>query len=88
MSIRLHIDRLVTDTPLGAAEREVFQTALQSELTRLLTEGGASRLFPRSMALSRLRVSPLRMAGRQTPFEFGTQVARTLYDGLRGPDQR
>jgi hypothetical protein len=82
MTLRLHIERLVVDSGLGAAgaDGQALREAIQTELARLLAEGGSGWA-----ALDAWRVDGPGFVGSAIggAEALGVQIAGALHGGLR-----
>jgi hypothetical protein len=84
MSIHINIDRLVLDgITISQRERPLLQVAVESELARLLAEGGLSRSLGSGGAYPTLAAAPIQLTS-QHPTHLGQQIARAVYGGMRG----
>ncbi len=82
MTIRVHIEHLILDGfDLSPADRVLVQTAMQTELARLLTEGGVSPEIQHGGALRTVRAGELSAASRE-PALLGQQIAQSVYRGI------
>ena len=85
MKINLHIERLVLDgLPVGAGQSGLIQSAIETELARLLTEGGLSSELMAGGAMPRLTASPIQLTNDATPARLGQQIARAVHSGIGG----
>lgn len=83
MSVRLHIDRLVLDgLALAPADRAHFVAALESELARLVADGGISPALAHGIAMPSLRAPEVTFAPDAKPSQMGAAVADALYRGV------
>ena len=83
MKINLHIERLVLDgVNIDSGQRRLLQTRVETELTRMLTEGGLSPSFTRNLALSRLSTSAFRMPEAGNTKHAGQEIAKSVYGGI------
>jgi hypothetical protein len=82
-NIELHIERLIVEgIPLSGGTPRLLQAAVESELTRLLGEGGlASHL---AGALPRLAGPAIQLSGSNGPTELGRQIADSVYRAIGG----
>lgn len=80
-AVHLHIERLVLDG-LGPLDRAALGGAVQSELARLFTEGGAPPAVHRDARLPRLDGGHFDAAPGMGAEAVGKQVARCIYGGL------
>jgi hypothetical protein len=82
VNVRLHIDRLVVDGfDLGPGGSDSLHEAVESELMRLVTADGLDGC-QMGQAMPSLRLPAIQ--ADQNPSALGRQVARSLYQGLRG----
>lgn len=77
-SVRLHIERLVVDEPLLAVGHGVtLQAAIETELTRLLAEGG---LVPHADSdIASLTTHDIQVAHREHPVPLAKQIAQAVH---------
>jgi hypothetical protein len=80
MTVRLHIDRLVVDAGLGAAaaDGELLENAVRSELTRLLGEAQ-----PGWTSSNVWRVVAAPIPSQPGAEALGNEVARAVHASLR-----
>jgi hypothetical protein len=82
MSISIHIERLVLDgVNIPQPERPLLQTAVESELARLLVEGGLSRSLGSGGAYPTLPAASIQLTD-QRPTHLGQQIAQAVYGGI------
>jgi hypothetical protein len=83
MSLHLHIDRLVLDgLPLRAVDRAALQAAVETELARLLSEGGLAPGLVEGGAVPALRGGSLQEGRGDKAAGLGTQIAQAVYGGI------
>lgn len=83
MNINLHIERLVLDgIPLGPGQRPLLQSAMQTELTRLLANGGLNEALQTGSAFYSVRAAGIRLTGDAGPARMGQQIAKAAYGGI------
>lgn len=83
MNINLHIERLVLDgLDLAPEQRPLLQAAVESELSRLLTERGLSPGLAQGVAVPRLSAQDIRMTSANNPKQLGQQIAQSVYRGI------
>ncbi len=83
MNINLHIERLVLDgIPLGRGQRSMLQTAVESELTRLLASRGLGEALQSGGALYSMRTAGIQLANDDSPARLGEQIAGAVYGGI------
>lgn len=83
MNINLHIEKLVLEgIDLRPAQRQHLQDALETELGRLLAQGGIPGELAAGGALPSLRANGFEMSSGRDPVQLGQQIARSVYGGL------
>lgn len=83
MSVRLHIERLVLDgINLGPHDRAHFVAAIESELARLVANGGISPALANGVALPSIAAPDTTFAPNAKPAQMGAAVAASLYRGV------
>jgi hypothetical protein len=76
--IELHIEELVLrGFPLS--DRHRFAEALQSELTRLLTEHSKGKINVRAASIERINAGSFPVANLAKPATIGTQVGQSVF---------
>ena len=76
--IELHIERLVVDESLLApGQQAALQTAVETELVRMLAERGVSPCL--DAAVPSLTAGNIRVADRSNPARIGRQIAQSVY---------
>jgi hypothetical protein len=85
--IELNIERLTLDGfSLTGAQAHALRGSLETELSRLLTEGGTVDAFSQGIAVPSLPPLSVSFGAGASPADMGRDLARTLYAGLRpGP---
>jgi hypothetical protein len=82
MTIRIHIERLVLDgMPVQRHEGPLVQQAAETELARLLMEGGLSAELASGGAYPEVRAGDMNTIGTN-PREIGKGIARAVYGGI------
>ena len=82
MNINLHIERLVLDgVNIDPHQRPLLQKALQTELTRLLTERGLSSSLAQGASMPKLSTADMQLTGNN-PAQLGRQIAQSVYGGI------
>jgi len=85
LNIELNIERLVLDGVAATPrERAQIRAAVETELSRLLTEGGLARELTGGVALPTLAAGGVRIVVNQSPRQLGEQIARAVYEGIGG----
>ena len=83
MNVNLNIERLVLEGfTLRPGEHLVVRAAAESELSRLLAEGGVSPTLMSGGAVPRLAAEDIRLPGDADADSIGRQIARALYGGI------
>lgn len=83
MEIDVQIDRLVLEgVTLPPGGRDTLGKAVETELARLLAEGGLAETWQAGAAVPRLHGGMVSLAG--SPADLGVGIARAVYGGL-GP---
>ncbi len=83
MNINLHIERLILDgLQLERGQNMLLQTAIEAELTRLLTEQGLSSGLQSGGVLRNLEAGPMQLSPGSSPAELGIQIAQSVYSGI------
>lgn len=79
MKINVNIDKLVFE---GFSHRDIsiISSALQSELTQLVSENGVGRIHTRS--IDTVNAGTIVLSREGNPHSAGVQVARSLYRSL------
>jgi hypothetical protein len=82
MNINLHIERLILDgVNIAPNQRHLLQASVETELTRLLTEGRLASRLDQGTALPRLTTSSIHITGNN-PTQLGQQIAQSVYGGI------
>jgi hypothetical protein len=82
MNINLHIERLILDgVNITPNQRQLLQTSVETELTRLLTEGRIASSLAQGTTLPRLSTSGIHITGNN-PLQLGQQIAQSVYGGI------
>jgi hypothetical protein len=85
MNINIHIERLILDgVDVPYAQRPVLQAALESELARLVGEGGIAPGLASGGAFPRVRVpgAGITISSEGGPAALGQQIAQAVYGGI------
>jgi hypothetical protein len=84
MNIYLNIDELVLDgLPIGAEDTSALRTALETELTHLLSGEASTAGLRRKGNLASLPITDIVLEGNHTPADLGQQIARAVYGGMK-----
>jgi hypothetical protein len=82
MNINLHIERLVLDgVNITPGQRHILQASVETELTRLLNDGGLAPGLAQGTALSRLSTRGIHITDNN-PTQLGRQIAQSVYGGI------
>jgi hypothetical protein len=80
-SVRVNVERLIVDESLVSYGRgQIVQTAIETELARLLIERGLAPLS--DTAVPSLAPSNIEVAEQPRPIRLGQQIARAVYEAL------
>jgi hypothetical protein len=83
MDIRVHIERLILDgLPITHSQGALVQAAVETELARLLTEGGIASSLQSGGALPGVRAGAMQQTSNAGPTQLGQQIARAVYQGI------
>jgi len=83
MKINLHIERVVLDgLPIASHERGLVLSALETELTRLLTAGGLSSELMSGGAVPYLPANSIELTSGAIPAQLGQQIAGAVHSGI------
>ena len=83
MSVRLHIDRLVLDgIDVRHADRPHLQSAIESELARLIAAGGLSPELAGGIAMPSVRAPQIALKAGAKPAQLGAAIAGAVYGGV------
>lgn len=82
LNVSLHIERLVLDSTFAHLDRDALGAAVEAELARLLTEGGAPLVFLHDARIPRLDGGSFDVAPGAGTEAVGKQVAQHVYGGL------
>jgi hypothetical protein len=89
MKIHLHVERLVLDgLPVTSNESAYVQAAVESELERLLTEGGLSHELQRGITVPGVRAGSLQFGEAQHAAGLGHGIARAVHEGIGNSPKR
>ncbi len=82
MNINLHIERLVLEgVNIAPGQRHLLQASVETELARLLTDGGLAPGLAQGSTLPRLSTSGIHITGNN-PAQIGRQIAQSVYGGI------
>lgn len=82
VDLDLNIEELVLNGFPGL-DRDRIMQAVRAELERLISEEGVPAAFSRGGEVARLDGGSFEAEPGSSPEEIGTQVARSLYGGLK-----
>jgi hypothetical protein len=83
LNIELHIERLVLDGLTATPrERTQIRAAVETELSRLLSEGGLAHELAGGIALPSLAADNIQLPQGGNPWQLGEQIARAVYSGI------
>jgi hypothetical protein len=83
VNINLHIERLILDgVDIHPSQRHLLHASVQTELTRLLTEGGVAPQLTGGGALPQVTSPAIQLTSGHGPTELGRQIAGAVYGGI------
>jgi hypothetical protein len=83
MNLRLHIEHLVLDgLPVTASQGPRVKAALETELGRLLSEGGLSHELASGGALRSVSAPTMQSQRGVSPAQLGIQIAQSVFAGV------
>lgn len=83
MNINLHIERLILDgVNIQPDQRHLLQSSVETELTRLFTNGGLSPSLAGGIALPHIATNSISSTGNNDPVQLGQHIAQSLYGGI------
>jgi hypothetical protein len=84
VNINVHIERLILNgVNIRPGQRHLLQSSVETELTRLLTNGGVSPSFSEGIALPHVFANGIQLAGGNDPVQLGRQIAQSVYGGIK-----
>jgi hypothetical protein len=84
MTINLHIERLVLDLPVGAGQGALIQSAIETELARLLAGNGLASELMAGGAMPRLTAGSIQLTNDMTPARLGKRIAGAVHSAIGG----
>lgn len=83
MNINLHIECLVLENiQLGAGQQPLLQSAVETELTGLINDGGLHSGLMGGGARARVAAGTIRLSEESHPARLGRQIAGAVYRGI------
>jgi hypothetical protein len=83
MNINLHIERLILDgLPFESKDRALLQSAVETELARLLTENNIDANWQTGGATPNVRADAIQLRAQSSPAQIGRQIAGSIYEGI------
>jgi hypothetical protein len=83
MNINLHIERLILDgLSLEAKDSAAFRTAVEVELTRLLTQNNDPANWQTGGAVPSLRADAIQLTAESSPAQISQQIAGSIYGSI------
>jgi hypothetical protein len=70
--------------PVGSRQGALIQSAIETDLARLIASSGLSPELMAGGAMSRLPVSSIQLTNDATPARLGQQIARAVHNGIGG----
>ncbi len=83
MNIQIHIDRLVLEgLNVPHHQYALLQRSLESELSRLVTEGSLGLDLLAAGSIPSLSAEAIQLNGSLDPTQLGQQIAQVVYTGI------
>jgi len=83
MNVNVYIERLILEgVEVSSLDRPALQAAVESELTRLLVEGGLHPDLTAGGARASMRGGAFQPPAGGKPDHLGQQIARAVYGGI------
>lgn len=83
MNVRLHIERVVIDgIDVRSADRPALRAAIESELARLIGNGGIAPDLAGGIAVPRVQAPGIDVAPDAKPAQLGNAIAGAVYGGV------
>jgi hypothetical protein len=83
VKVRLHIERLILDgLPVSGDQAPSVRAAVETELARLIADGGLSHEVRSGGAVPGLRGGDIRIEQASRPARLGKQIAGAVYGGI------
>jgi hypothetical protein len=83
MNIKVHIERLILDSlPIAHAQGPLVRAAVETELARMLADGGLSRELRAGGAVPVLSGGNIQVDKESRPAAMGKQIAGAVYGGI------
>jgi hypothetical protein len=83
VNVNVYIERLVLDgVNIRPGQGALVKTAVEAELSRLLTNGGLATGLEAGGALSSVRANSFQISEDSNPSQLGKQIARSVYGGI------
>lgn len=83
MNINLHIERLILDgLSFEASNKASLQTAIETELARILTENNSAANWQTGGATPSVRAAGIQITTQSSPAQIGRQIAGSIYGSI------
>jgi len=83
MNVNVHIERLVLEgVDVASEQRGALHAAVETELVRLLTQGGLASHLSGGGATPRIDGGAISVPGGRKPAQLGRQIAAAVYGGI------
>ena len=79
--IELHIEELILHG-FEPGNHHAIGEAVESELERLLTEGGLAEELTSGGEVPSIHADKINLASRESPVRLGHQIAKSVYGGI------
>jgi hypothetical protein len=83
MSVHIHIERLILDgLPVTRSQAPLVQAAVESELARLVAQGGLAPDFSGGGAMPYVQAGAMQVTSSNDAAALGRQIAQSVYGGI------
>jgi hypothetical protein len=83
VNINLYIERLILDgLPVGHNQGLLIKSAVETELSRLLSANGVNQDFHYGGAEPSIKADSIQMTNDSRPADLGHQIAQAVYEGI------
>lgn len=83
MDVTINIERLVLDgISITYQEQPLLQASIETELGRLIRDGGFGRGLNADCAMDSLSAGDIDLVDEKNHIDLGVQIARAVYSGL------
>ncbi len=83
MNINLHIERLILDgVSIEPGHSALLQTAIETEVVRLLTQNGIAPNLQNGGAMPSVRADAIQLTTPNSPTQLGRQIGGSIYGSI------